>query len=146
MKQQVTSNGNVISSVERTSSGILTSFLPFQRSDLRSLVTSEQSFPHITVSLMAPVSDFFFPLLNCMSFSCSYFMLKACHSSQIQARLGVHTSSPFLCLFFRISSLRSKRILLLSSNVRIKMFIKYFVQHIYLKPCFSRVMTNVIIM
>ena len=67
MKWQVASNSNVISPVERMSSGILTSFIPFQLSDLRSLVTSPvQCFPHITVSLMAPVSDFFPSLITCL--------------------------------------------------------------------------------
>lgn len=99
MKWQVASNRSVISPVEWMSSGILTSFLPFQLSDLRSLVTFPiQCFPHITVSLMAPVSDFF-SLLNYVSVSRHYFMLKACHSSQTQARLGVHARSPFVRLF-----------------------------------------------
>lgn len=99
MKWQVASNRSVISPVEWMSSGILTSFLPFQLSDLRSLVTFPiQCFPHITVSWMAPVSEFF-SLLNYVSVSRHYFMLKACHSSQTQARLGVHARSPFVRLF-----------------------------------------------
>lgn len=125
MKWQVASNSNVISPVERMSSGILTSFIPFQLSDLRSLVTSPvQCFPHITVSLMAPVSDFF-SLLNYMPFSCSYLILKGM-SFFSDPGLSRCPCTKSICSFvFRISFLRSKGILLLSSNMRIKIFIKY---------------------
>lgn len=98
-KNQVALNSKVFSPMEQMSSGILTSFFPFQLSDLRSLVTSPvQCFPHITVSLMVPVLNCF-PLLNYMSSSCSYFILKACHSSQTRAQLGVRALSPFASLF-----------------------------------------------
>lgn len=124
MKWQVVSHRNIISLAEWMRSGILTSFIPFQLSDLRSLVTSlVQCFPHITVSLMA--SFLISPPLNYMSFSGTFFMLKACHSSQtVSARYS--RAESIRLLIFKNSFLQSKGIFLLSSNTKIKIFLRLY--------------------
>ena len=59
-KSEVASCGDEVSSAGRTRGGILTSFFPFQLSDLRSSVTAlAPCFPHFALSVTAPISDFF---------------------------------------------------------------------------------------